>query len=240
MKNQAILLSIGILSTVIIQSPSLAGSVHVLPVQVCNDAGIDCANPAKELYASITNKIWSQAGISINFSSWDKWNSSANQNILGLPETSPAAFFASAPPHALKSTIPNSITMWFAKSMQDGTFGDTSAIGGDKIVILDNVFTTSRLDTIAHEIGHSLGLRHEDPGMDQTYLMQSPGRTIPSMIGDINPDGLKLSKLTSEQKIIAASSPSVKVPAPLPILGFYAMFNVRKRLKNLSTSLRIK
>lgn len=216
--------------------PATAATITILPVQVCDNAGANCANAAQELYLAETNKIWAQAGIGVNFLAWDTWNSTANQNILGLPVTSPAAFFAAAPAHSLKAANPNSITMWFTKSMEDGTFGEVNAIGGDKTVIMDNVFSTARRDTLGHEIGHNLGLRHQpdNPGMDQTYLMWSGGRTIPGGVGDINPAGLKLDKLTAAQ-IATAQSSAFVVPLPgaavLMVSGLGVLIGLgRKRL----------
>lgn len=212
----AVILLLGVVPSVAVASLL---TVTVLPVQVCDDNGADCANANKELYLAETNKIWAQADIEFIFLGWDSWNSTANQNILGLPVTSPAGFFAAAPAHSLKAANPNSITMWFTKSMEDGTFGEVNAIGGDKAVIMDNVFSTARRDTIAHELGHTLGLQHQpfDPGMDQTHLMWSGNRTIPGGVGDITPNGLKLDKLTAAQKATAKASPYV-VPTPATLL----------------------
>lgn len=212
---------------------SAAGVVTILPVQVCDNAGANCANAAKELYETATDKIWAQIGVDIQFLAWDTWNSTANQTIVNGPPTSPAAFFAAAPAHSLKAANPNSITMWFIKSMNDGTYGEANAIGGDKIVIMDNVFAESRRDTIAHEIGHSLGLQHQpgNGGMDDTYLMWSGSRQIPGGLGDITPDGLKLDKLTAAQMVTAGGSAFV-VPEPaaalLLVFGLCALAVQRK------------
>jgi hypothetical protein len=77
-----------------------------------------------------------------------------------------------------------------------------------------------RIDTIAREIGHSLGLPHcndadrlEAAACGADFLMRSAGRTIPAAVGDIDPNGLKLDKLSAVERAAALRSPLVPEPS---------------------------
>lgn len=204
-----------------------ASAVYVLPVQVCDDDGNNCANSGQELYLNETNKIWEQAGISIVFLDWTSINNTAYQNFTSIPDEN--AFFNDTANNGI-STVATVITMWFVKSITNDDWGTVDTISGRKVMIADNVFAATRLDTLAHELGHNLGLKHDDPGMDNTYLMRSGGsRTIPGAIGDITPDGAKLDKLTAAQKLTAQSSAyAVPLPAAVYLFGS-ALLLLRRR-----------
>ncbi|MBC8167398.1 MAG: PEP-CTERM sorting domain-containing protein, partial [Bryobacteraceae bacterium] len=96
-------------------------------------------------------------------------------------------------------------------------FGEANAIPGNKVVIDQVVFTVGRLDTIAHEVGHLLGLRHDDPGVETDFLMRSgDDRMTPTTIDDITPDGAALDKLTAAQIATALADPKVLTAVPEP------------------------
>ena len=78
--------------------------------------------------------------------------------------------------------------------------------------------------------GVDVGLLHTDPGMDATYLMRSGGpRTVANVIGDINPSGAKLSKLTTAQ-ITTAQGSMYLVPEP-GTLSLFAIGLVALRVR---------
>lgn len=195
-------------------SSAQAAVVNILPIQICDDGGASCANAGQELFLAETNKIWAQAGISFNYLPFTTTNSSA---FLSLDDQAEVASLFSVAPGA--ATQPMTISMWFVANHFDA-FGEVNMIGGDKIVIDEIIFSVGRLDTIAHELGHLLGLNHEDtdPGVETDFLMRSGAdRITPNDIGDITPDGLALDKLTAAQILTANASPLV-VPEPGTLL----------------------
>lgn len=48
--------------------------VFIQPIQICDDAGNNCATPTKELFEAEGDKIWAQAGIDLKFLSWTSVN----------------------------------------------------------------------------------------------------------------------------------------------------------------------
>lgn len=200
--------------------PVNAANINILPVKICDDAGANCANNTNQLFLAATNKIWAQAGLTFNYFDFTTTKSSEYLNLDNQAEVD--ALFLAAPGVAAN---PLTITMWFVATHFDA-FGEVNAIPGNKIVIADSVFTSGRLDTIAHEVGHLLGLLHNDPGVNTDFLMRAGAdRVTPTVIGDITPDGTKLDKLTAAQIATALADPKV-VPEPatfVTMLGGFGM-----------------
>ncbi|MBC7924671.1 MAG: PEP-CTERM sorting domain-containing protein [Bryobacteraceae bacterium] len=188
-----------------------AASINILPIRVCDDAGLMCGNDAGELFLAETNKIWAQAGLTFNYLPFTSINSTAFLNLDDQAEVD--LFFNTAPGGAAN---PLTISMWFVGSIFDA-FGEANAIPGNKVVIDQLVFTVGRLDTIAHEVGHLLGLQHDDPGVETDFLMRSgDDRITPTTIDDITPDGAALDKLTAAQIATALADPKVLTAVPEP------------------------
>jgi hypothetical protein len=138
------------------------------------------------------------------------------------------------------------IRLLFVNSITDcggpgaGIFG-CGYVDANGLAVADNVFSFNggigRLDTIAHELGHNLGLGHTDFGAGGALnLMTSGGtRTIPSSINDVFPDGADTDQLTAAQITEALNSNFlVSVPEPgslyLLSLGLLASyFRSRRR-----------
>jgi hypothetical protein len=185
------------------------------------------------LFAAETEKIWGQADISINWLGWQTVNSSDRldeDDFSDLGNQSPA----------------NVIDLWFVDTLTDcggpvaGTLYGCGTSGG-WFALTKAVFDFSlvgRLDTLAHELGHVLGLGHGDFGAGGADNLMTKGsdRTVPQLLSDINPDGAQLSKLTAEQIDQARSSGyAVAVPEPGSMLLFglaalvLARFGARRR-----------
>jgi hypothetical protein len=117
---------------------------------------------------------------------------------------------------------------------------------GDDIAISNAIFSYSavgRMDTIAHEIGHNLGLDHCDPGCggyNGSDLMASGGiRLIPQSLDDVYPTGLDYDRLTVAQIATVDASPLLfpsNVPEPgtllLTSLGGLCLWLPIRRLRS--------
>lgn len=198
-------------------TPATASILTIQPIKICDDGGLNCANDAEELFLAATNKIWAQAGIEFNYLSFTTTNSS---DFLSLDDQSEVdSLFAIAPGATLNPLI---VTMWFTGFHFDA-FGEVNQVGGNKIVIDEVIFGLNRLDTIAHEVGHLLGLDHDDAGVDVDFLMRNgTDRITPTGIGDITPDGAGLDKLTAAQITRAQGDPKISAvpePATITLIG---------------------
>jgi hypothetical protein len=201
------------------------GIVTIRPIQVCDDSGANCANAARELFEPEGQKIWDQADIDLLFLDWLTLDSTAFQSIGDTTEHDDLWDNHSDPDNLV-------VSLFFVLTASDcaGPIGGTlygCAADTGQITITDAVFSfnggNGRRDTIAHELGHVLGLPHSAFGSD--YLMQSGGsRTIPDGVADITPDGAGLSKLhPSEIDIAQDSAFNQPIPEPstmvLSVLG---------------------
>jgi hypothetical protein len=212
-----------------------AGMITIQPIQVCNDTGLSCANAGQELFAEAGNKIWAQAGLSLDFLSFATFNSTLYQN---LDESTTANFAGLTGAGHGQNANPLVIDMWFVHDIS-GAYGE-GWLGFNGIAIGDNVFSGGgRLDTIAHELGHNLGLDHYNTSDFALYLMAAGGvRTTPGSLSQITPDGLGTDRLSSAEIATALRSRFVlesAVPEPgtmaltFTVLALLAGFGVKSR-----------
>lgn len=217
-----------------VSATPITKSVTVQVYQFCDDAGLDCAATGplgNDYFAAETRAIWAQAGIGIGFNFVGQINSSA---FLHLDDNVAGDGFADL--HAAYGTGGPSLSiidMFLVKTI-DGAFGQGWLGAGGLVIGMDLVMSFNgglgRIDTIAHELGHNFGLVAVDLGGDGSghssspdHLMAAGGiRQVPTTLADINPNGLGLDKIPTDQIGIARQSSLLQdvssVPEPTSIV----------------------
>lgn len=195
--------------------------LEVQPIQVCDDAGIVCAQV--EFFEAVTDKIWGQAGIDVTFLPVNQLNDSTylttdDDEFFDLSFTGAPGDFGRNPESTDTS---GPINLWFVDEIESAAgliqFGN-AWIGLNGVLISDDIFDANdgdgRIDVIAHELGHNLGLRHSSAEGDSDNVLAGGSiRDIPESIDDIFPDGDGLSQLNSDQIEVAQGSSFVSSAA---------------------------
>ncbi len=200
-----------------------ADELYVQPIRVCDDNGNACARV--NFFEEITAQILAQAQIKISFlpinqlnnsrflSIDDQSSSSASSEFYELTRTGGAGAFGRNP-NSTNSSGP--INLWFVDEIKAGSgsvqFG-MAWVGANGVLIsgavLDYNHGIGRMDTIAHEIGHNLGLSHTTLGAGAANNLITDGnsRLTPRSAADVGPNGAGIDMLTDAQieKIRASS-----------------------------------
>ncbi len=190
--------------------------ITIQPIDVCDAIGTDCASLANLANdETAVNAVWDQAGLGFDFLPAVQFDDTTSSQGFLNPTVTIAAGFPTGTPtdlaHQLmygpghgQSSNPTTLNVWFVdhltRSDGVGIYG-TAFIGGNGVIIptLPNLNTGQlpALDTLAHEVGHNLGLQHVDGTSSSSplNLMQSVGRTVPSNFCQVNPNTCILSVL---------------------------------------------
>jgi len=186
--------------------------LDIQPIQVCDDHGGNCAKV--NMFADITARILEQAKLRVNFLPTNQLNGS---RFLSLSNSGSNNEFheisRSGEPgdygrHEDSTRTTGPINVWFVDEIESSSsatqFG-AAWVDANGVVIssetLDFNNGQGRVDTVAHEIGHNLGLRHTTfgAGGKDNLLTDGNTRLTPRSVDDIGETGAGLSKLTAEQ-----------------------------------------
>ncbi len=212
------------LAATLSQAATIDRTLTVQVYQLCDNSGANCASlgpSGNHYFEDSVNKIWAQAGISVGFNFVSSINSTAfshlNDSVTG------DGFVALATSYGTFGPSTSTVDMFLVHTIV-GAYGEGWLGYGGLAIAMDTVMAYNsgqgRLDTIAHELGHNLGLDHTTPG--NNYLMTAGGtRTTPTTLGDITPDGLGLDLLSPAMiSTVRQSSLLSAVPEP----GTYTLF----------------
>lgn len=199
--------------------------------QVCDNGGANCASlgPAGDnFYARETNKIWAQAGISVLYNFAGQIDKTA---WLNIDDSVTGRKFDDIAHYSnyRSSTV---VTMYLVDTVA-GAYGEGWLGLGGLVMGMNSIlgyggtsYPLGRIDTMAHELGHNLGLVNpSDPefnvadpyhSVNANELMAGGGyRHVPSSVADINPSGLGYDQL-SRYQITTADSSSLLSVVPEP------------------------
>lgn len=190
-------------------------NLYIQPIRVCDDFGNACTRV--NLFADITAKILAQAQLKISFLPINQLNDSRFLSIDGQNATSTSSEFYAMTRrggagafgrHPSSTDRCGPINLWFVDEIVAANgfveFG-LAWVEANGVVIsgaaLDFNGGSGRTDTVAHEIGHNLGLRHATLGAGGANNLMTDGdrRLIPSSADDVGVDGAGLSLLTDAQ-----------------------------------------
>ncbi len=231
---------------------AITHKVIINPIQtklgVSSTEDFHVGNPGRTLFEEETNKILAQAGVQVE---WLDWQLSAGDGINNIVIGGLGAIKDAGDPGALfpitdaagRLADPNKrvINMWFVS----GLSGLGVASGGSGRIAIGNATFSAHstspndsLGTVAHEIGHVLGLSHftgaNSTETESNLMAQGGVRNKPLTIGEIAPDGAGLDFLNAGQIATIQQDNqnwliAVPEPSSLMLLGLGSLALFRRR-----------
>lgn len=226
----------------LVSAAPITKTLEISVYQICNDAALTvCAatGPAgNDYFSDSTNKIWSQAGISVTFNFVSKIFSSAfydiDDNVVGDTFGDLHSNYGTLGPSA------TSVDMFLVNTVA-GAFGEGWSGAGGLVMAMQTIMDFNgglgRIDTLAHEIGHNLGLEPAslggdagghvpDNGINDSLMSSGLWRNVPTTLADINPDGLGYDKLSVDEIAFARQSSLLRDVTAVPEPGSLALVGV--------------
>ncbi len=194
--------------------------VNVNVFVYCDNSGANCAStgPSGDLFfATEVNKIWAQAGIQVDFTLSGYRDST---NYMNIDDASAGHKFCEIYNSCVFNNLSSTVETLLLVHTIAGAYGEGWIGAGGMVIAMDTVMAynsgAGRLDTIAHELGHNLGLvpgtsAEFDGSFHDIYandLMASGGiRNTPTALNQISTDGLTgLDRLPADQVTTARAS----------------------------------
>jgi hypothetical protein len=207
--------------------PSIAWSAVVIDktltmniYQLCNTDGSVCANDGSasgdQYFTTATSTLWAQAGIQVNVS----FAGTINNTLWNNAGFSYFESITGSQGHFQSQSV---VDVFFVNDIDaSGVLGVGWFGAGGLVLDTPLIMTGVYLSTLAHELGHNLGLDHNSFGPQ--YLM-SPFATSVTQ-GNLYPNGTGYGVLDSSEIALARQSSLLQSISPVPEAESYAMMLV--------------
>lgn len=192
-----------ILLPVTSQAVTMDRFLMIKPIDICDDDGKNCAS--MPISAVQTQTVYTQAGVTVLYEPTGQISKSSLLNVNGVTDVNI--------PGNGQSSNANTLNLWFANSLiykpdPKATLFGNAFLGGNGVVInASAVDTSGRFSTVPHEIGHNLGLAHNDFGAGGASNVMTTGDFRKPLASELTPQQIdQLRKSDFVQK-----NPDVKV-----------------------------